>query len=165
MGMVGCFAALPAAQLAQLQSGERSIEDFLYPDDGDGEPEHSIDVDKAWHGLHYLLTGTAWGGDAPLCLAVLGGEEFGPDVGYGPARALTATQVASVAAALAGLPADKLASRYQPADMAKLEIYPDVIWVRDGAEALDYLLENYQQLVEFYRDAAARGDAVIQWLS
>jgi hypothetical protein len=49
--------------------------------------------------------------------------------------------------------------------MEAKQIYPDVIWVRDGQEALDYALDNYQQLQVFYRDAAARGDAVIQWLS
>lgn len=49
--------------------------------------------------------------------------------------------------------------------MAAKQIYPDVIWVRDGQEALDYVLENYQQLKTFYSDAAERGDAVVQWLS
>jgi hypothetical protein len=23
-----------------------------------------VDLDKTWHGIHYLLTGTAWEGDA-----------------------------------------------------------------------------------------------------
>jgi len=165
MGMVGCFTAVPKETLLRLQADEDSIESFLYPDDGDSEPDNYIDLDKGWHGVHYLLTGEAEGGQEPLSLAVFGGEEFGPEVGYGPARFLAPNQVAIVAAAFESVTVDSLTARFNPQDMEQKQIYPDVLWVRDGADALDYLLENYQQLAVFYRDAAARGDAVIQWLS
>ena len=47
------------------------------------------DLDKAWHGLHYLFTGTDEGGNSPLDFLAVGGEEIGTiEVGYGPARAL-----------------------------------------------------------------------------
>src|SRR6187401_1556372 len=35
----------------------------LILEEGEGQ---STDLDKAWHGIHYLLTGTAWEGPAPL---------------------------------------------------------------------------------------------------
>jgi hypothetical protein len=165
MGMVACFTSLPPDTLQELQDNPDQIDEYLNPDDGDGEPPNYIDLDKAWHGIHYLLTGTAEGGPAPHSLAVFGGEEFGPEVGYGPARYLTAEQVALVADALSELSPTDLAERFNPKDMEAKEIYPDVIWVRDGEEALNYALENYQQLQTFYRDAASRGEAVIQWLS
>jgi len=165
MGMVACFTSLSEEILARLREDEDLIEDFLYPDDGDSEPDNYIDLDKAWHGLHYLLTGEAEGAEAPLGLAVIGGEEFGPDVGYGPARFLSAEQVAQVAKALEPITVESLSAKFDPQDMEHKQIYPDIIWVRDGADALDYLLENYEQLAVFYRDAAARGEAVIQWLS
>lgn len=165
MGMVGCFSALPETRLADLRRDPDSIEEYLYPDDGESDPPYYIDVDKAWHGIHYLLTGTAHGGDRLLSLAIVGGEEFGPEVGCGPARFLTPAEVAAVSTALAALTIDALCERFDPQDMAAKSIYPDVIWVRDGREALEYLLEGYQQLVVFYRDAAARGDAVVQWLA
>ena len=165
MGMVACFTSVSEETLARLREDEDLIEEFLYPDDGDSEPDNYIDLDKAWHGLHYLLTGEADGGQLPLGLTVIGGEEFGPDVGYGPARFLSAHQVAQVAKALESITVESLSAKFDPQDMEEKQIYPDVIWVRDGSDALDYLLENYQQLEVFYRDAAARGDAVIQWLS
>lgn len=164
MGMVACFTSLTSEALLELQKQPKLIEDYLYPDDGESEPPNYIDLDKSWHGIHYLLTGSADGGAEPQSLAVIGGEEFGPDVGYGPARFLTAEQVRSVAAALSGTSSEVLSQRFNPKDMEDKQIYPDVIWVRDGQEALDYLLENYQQLQAFYQGAAARGDAVIQWL-
>ena len=165
MGMVACFTALSAEALRELQDDPDRIEEYLYPDDGESEPPNYIDLDKAWHGIHYLLTGRSEGGDPPHSLAVFGGEEFGPEVDYGPARFLTAEQVRNVAEALSELSPAALARRFDPKDMEAKQIYPDVIWVRDGKEALDYALDNYQQLKLFYRDAAARGDAVIQWLS
>jgi hypothetical protein len=165
MGMVACFTSLSPEALRQLQDDQDQIQEYLYPDDGESEPPNYIDLDKAWHGIHYLLTGRADGGPKPQSLAVFGGKEFGPEVGYGPARFLTAEQVQSVAEALSALSPKSLAQRFNPKDMESKKIYPEVIWVRDGQDALDYALEGYQQLQVFYRDAAARGEAVIQWLS
>jgi Domain of unknown function (DUF1877) len=164
MGMVGCFAAVDRETFVRLKSDPSLIEVYLYPNDGDDEAPNSIDVDKAWHGIHFMLTGKADGGDEPLALAVLGGEEVGGDVGYGPARFIEPEQVKAVAQALNALSVEAFAARFAPEPMQKAEVYPD-IWVRDGQEALDYVLENYQLLVTLYTDAAQRGDGVIAWLS
>ncbi|WP_431095743.1 YfbM family protein [Polaromonas aquatica] len=165
MGMVACFTSLSSEALLELQEEPDRIEAYLSPDDGESEPPNYLDLDKAWHGIHYLLTGLADGGTQPQSLAVIGGQEFGPEVGYGPARFLTPQQVRSVATSLSGISEEALSQRFNPKDMEAKQIYPDAIWVRDGQEALDYALENYRQLQVFYQDAAARGDVVIQWLS
>ena len=88
MGMVGCFAAVSSETLQRLRADPESIDEYLNPNDGEDEPPNYVEVDKAWHGIHYLLTGQSQGGPEPLALAVLGGEEFGPEVGYGSARFL-----------------------------------------------------------------------------
>lgn len=165
MGIRGCFAAVPPDTLQELREDEDSVEEFLFSEDEDAELEHFLEIDKAWHGIHYLLTGDVDGGEAPYSLAVLGGQEFGPDLDGGPARFLTPEQVAQVARTLADLPAELLEPRFAPQDMERKQIYPDVIWVRDGEESLRYLQYHYRELAAFYRHAAARGDAVIQWLS
>lgn len=154
-----------ADNLARLRQNPDEIEEFLYPDGGEGEPDGVVDIDKAWHGIHYLLTGTADGGDEPLSLAVLGGEEFGEDMGMGPARFLTPAQVRQIASALAGLSKEVLAERFVPQDMADQRIYPDVIWMREGQGAFDFLMESYAAMATLYRDAAARDDAMILWLA
>ena len=38
-----------------------------------------VDLDKAWHGVHYLLTGTAWEGEPPLNFVVEGGADLDYD--------------------------------------------------------------------------------------
>ena len=51
-------------------------------------------LDKAWHGIHFLLTGSAWEGDEPLNFLVTAGEPIeGTDSGYGEDRLFTSEQV------------------------------------------------------------------------
>lgn len=164
MGMIAYFAALAPSTLQQLQDHPDEIEAYLYPDGGASEPPHSMDLDKSWHGLHYLLTGTAFEGTPPLALAILGGAGIGDEADYGPVRFLTPGEVASVAAALSGITAEELTRRYDPEAMEEQAIYPQ-IWASEGAEALDYLLDYFGSLQAAYAEAAARGDAVLLWIA
>jgi hypothetical protein len=166
MAVRAYFVAVSTDTLARLRNEPETLLEFLYPNDGQDEPPpNCVDLDKAWQGIHYLLTGEAEGGAEPLSLAVFGGEVFGPDdVGWEAARFLTPEQVVVVSGALSGLTREDLLSRFNPKDMAAKDIYPERMWGGGGKGAFGYLMENYPTLVAFYRDAAARGDAVIQWL-
>ncbi len=160
MGVATLFVPVSAATLATLRRDPDNAESLLYPDEDD-EVEGTFDVDKAWHGLHYLLTGTAYEGETPLRWAIMGDQDLGADLGMGGSSFLTPGQVREVAAALGELTDAELRARFKPAEMAALDIYPDIIWERDGEDALDYVMENFAPLVRFYAEAAARGDAVI----
>ncbi len=162
MGMVGCFRALKKSEMEALQVDPERVLEFL--DDDDSEDVYAIDVDKAWHAIHYMLTGSADGGPEPACLAILGGIEIGEDLGYGPPRLLNAEDVSRIASLLESLPPDTFAKRYDPKAMDAAGIYPE-IWERDGDEGLDYVLEWYQVLRTFYLDARGRHDGVLLWLS
>jgi hypothetical protein len=125
-------------------------------------PRATLDVDKAWHGLHYVLTGSAWDADGVLGQIVLGGTEIGEDeLGYGPARYLTSEEVDLSSAALAEVAAsaDPLA-RFDPELMTSMSIYPGV-WEADDREWLD---DAFRRLAEFYAQAAAGGSAVLACL-
>lgn len=39
--------------------------------------------------------------------------------------------------------------------MAKLAIYPEKIWIRDGSSTLEYLLSAFDDLNAFVQDTAA----------
>ncbi len=166
MAGIGYLVAVPTDTLARLRNEPETLLEYLYPNDGeDDPPPNCIDVEKAWQGIHYLLTGEAEGGAEPLSLAVFGGEAFGPeDVGWEAARFLTPEQVVEVSAALSGLTREELLSRFNPKDMAAKDVYPEGMWRGEGKGAFGFLMDFYPTLVAFYRDAAARGDAVIQWL-
>ncbi|MEU5908782.1 YfbM family protein [Micromonospora sp. NPDC047467] len=124
-----------------------------------GGPDE-LDLDKAWHGLHYLLTGDTYEIRGDVGPAILGGDPIGPDLGMGPARLLTSDVVRAVAAALGTLDEATLRDRYDPAALSDAEIYPH-IW-DDGDDEFDnYLLPHFTALRDFYRTAAERGEAVL----
>ncbi|MDB5873663.1 MAG: hypothetical protein JWQ07_3105 [Ramlibacter sp.] len=74
---------------------------------------------------------------------------------------LPPSTVKQIAKLLQSQTPEVLSARYDPKAMESAKIYPDMIWVREGPEALKYLLQFYSQLVAFYSGAAERGDAVL----
>lgn len=128
----------------------------LWLSDGEGK---QLDLDKAWHGIHYLLTGTNFKGEFPLNFLVLGGEQAGRvEVGYGPARLFTSARVHEIAAALAPIDETSLRARFNPDEMMRLAIYPS-IWDREPADddTFAYCAEFYSEMKAFVADTASRG--------
>jgi hypothetical protein len=122
----------------------------------------SISIDKAWHGVRYLLCGKAEPGTDLASQAVMGGTEVGEDLGYGPARYFDANEVAAIARELArpNLEAE-MAARFDPAQMANLGIYPGQF---DAADDRQWLMDAFQKLRQFYLDASAANLAVVTCL-
>ena len=75
----------------------------------------------------------------------------------------TVTEIASLAARLAAIQKGELRRNYNPAEMD--DVYPDIIWRRDGEEALQYLLDYFNALYAFCTEAAAQQQAVISFLA
>jgi len=123
-----------------------------------GTPGHSISLDKAWHGLHYLLCGALEPAPGPLGQAVFGGTEIGEDQGYGPARYFSPAQVAEIAAALQSPGLEReLHGRFDAAAMTQMGIYPGV-WEADD---YDWLIDAFRTLRDFYAAASKAGQSVV----
>ena len=121
----------------------------------DGEP---LDLGEAWHGLHVLLNGSAWGGSPPLYDAVLGGTPLGDPTSYEPIRFVAPADVKAVAAALPS--AEELTPRFTHAKLRQAEAYPERRWAE--ADVLtSFLLPAYAMLTTLFRQAADRGDAIL----
>jgi len=161
MGMIACLTAVDAAARATWHDDPAAVEELL----DTSADERTLDLDKAWHGIHFLLTGAVEGGPEPLASAVLGGVPVGEDLGYGPARWLAPEQVAEIASALDIYDRAALYARYDPDAMTRLDVYPGVMWARDRDAAFDYLWEYFTQMVAFYRATAERGEALLLWLT
>jgi hypothetical protein len=75
MSMICTLRRTSDARLEALMSDPETISDYLDGDPDDavdsGEAYADLDLDKAWHGLHFLLTGTAWEGTPPLDFIVV----------------------------------------------------------------------------------------------
>jgi len=119
-----------------------------------------LSLEKAWHGIHYLMCGEVEPGADVLSRAVLGGTEIGDDEhGYGPARYFSTQQVALTARELsrASLPAE-MNARFDSVRMNSLGIYPGG-W--DTPDAFDWLLTEFHHLRDFYAGASTQQCAIV----
>ena len=82
-----------------------------------------LDLHKSWQMLHIAFTGEAWGGPAPAATLLVGGRPIGADMGYGPARIVSAVDTDGFATFLAGLDVPALCARLDLTTMQQLGIY------------------------------------------
>jgi hypothetical protein len=122
--------------------------------------EEGLSLEKYWHALHYLLTGKTEGAPPPLGNAILGGEEIGEERDYGRIRFLTPQQVRKVSEALASISRKDLAGRFNVQRMKA----SNVIYPCRNQEELNFALDYFEQLVNYYSDAASRGNAVLLYV-
>lgn len=163
MGMELIGRRLSADELRVVLDDPAAVGTLLYGDldDADAEmPDPDLDLDKSWHGIQYLLTGTTWEIGEGAGAAILGGDEIGEDGGYGPARLLRPETVRTVAAALDAVDIETLRARFDPHAMAAADVYP-VGWGQRAGEFDSYIVPNFAELRRFYRTAAANGQAVL----
>ena len=117
-----------------------------------------VSLEKNWHGVHYLLCGEVEPGDTLLGQAVLGGTEFGENLGYGPARYFGVEQVATLAREISRADLEtEMRNRFDPDAMSRLGIYPTP-W---SEQAIEGLLHEFRRLRDFYVGAAASGLAIV----
>jgi hypothetical protein len=144
--------AAPAASLPPIPEGD------------------TMDLDKAWHGLHFLFTGSDWEGDFPQGFIVACGEPVGDeDVGYGPARSFTPDEVGKISKFLESQNEAGLRQRLDPKKMTELEIYP-AIWDRltdsdKSNEEWEYLAEAFRTMKQFVQETAAKRMALLVYLN
>ncbi len=118
----------------------------------------ALSLEKAWHGVHYLLCGETDAGRTILSQAVLGGTEFGGDLGYGPARYFAQAQVSLTARELTQAELEtEMRARFDPVQMSRAGIYPRLWTPTDAA----WLMEEFRRLKDFYAEAGACQFAVV----
>lgn len=128
------------------------------------DPEKTLDIDKAWHGLHFLFTGTAEEGSEPACYMVKGGDDL-DDEGF--ARALRPQQVWRFADYLTRLTDAELDQRYAPERMTALKIYPFDDWNQRSIDEdpRQWLHEVFRDLRDFVQRAADAGEGLVIHIS
>jgi hypothetical protein len=168
MSMIGHFLLVSDFEVARLLAKPETVHDVI---DAAYEQRTAdfVDVDKTWHSLHFLLTGTAWEGEPPLDFVAIGGHEVGEeDVGYGPARAFTSAEVKAIARALEPIDAAELARRFDGQRMDELEIYPGRGWTKidpNSEESFGYTSGAFDSLRNLVRRGSSEGRGLVVWLS
>jgi hypothetical protein len=161
MGATAQLKPITASEAAALLAQPDDIEAFLFPDDVDDPFEGQADLEKAWHAIHYVLTGSHEPDGTPLGDAVLGGVELGPDLGHGRARLICAERVVQISEALAKV---DFAANFEQVDKSP-ERLTAIYRGAHLAIAYDYLAHWYPGLVEIYARAASQDKAMLVYLA
>lgn len=168
MGMIQSYLRVDIETLNNFIADSSRLEDIVF-EQNNTDNESFLDLDKAWEGIFFLITGQslaeAVGEEAPLLGILIGPTEIDPDqdMGYGPATYITAEQTKEIYSAIKDLTKDELSANFDPSRMAEEGIYPD-IW-EDDENALEYLLDYFDDLKNFYKKAVENGEAVVMFLS
>lgn len=183
MSMILCMTTITDGNLALLRGGPQLILKVVSPNDYDAEetrtPEEADltlseergegktwDLDKSWHAIHFMLTGSPNGGNPPLNFLLAEGGEIGKvEVGYGPARGLNSREVDDISKSLSPITTEKFMENYDSEKMSLENIYPE-IWDRKKEEDSNraYIRENFEQLKRYIQEASLRKLGLIIWL-
>jgi hypothetical protein len=120
------------------------------------------DLDKGWHGLHWIFTGSAYEGKEPLCYLLHKGLVIGHR-GDHQVRAFSSKQLAAFQDAVEPFDESELRRRYDGKAMAAAQLNLSIMWARsddEGIETLKYTLEN---LKTFLREAKAQNLGMLIW--
>jgi Domain of unknown function (DUF1877) len=82
-----------------------------------------FELHQAWHILHYLFSGSDAEGNWPATFIMFGGQEIGPDLGYGPARLLDKELLVDVAKFLGTQTQQLLEAAYVTDKIEQSKIY------------------------------------------
>ncbi|HEY1298043.1 MAG TPA: YfbM family protein [Chloroflexota bacterium] len=162
MAMIANLRPATDGDIERLLANPAEITRFLYGSGADSCER--VELHKAWHAIHYTLTGSRLGGEAPLNFLVAEGTPVGEiDVGYGPARILTSQEVRELASKLILIAPDEIARRVDVQRFDAEGIYPGK-WQSNGYDA-DYVVENYRHMRDLIARAAAQGLGLVLYIN
>ncbi len=162
MSMVIYLRRAGEADLARLIADPSVFETFLF-DEG-VENLDIVDFDKAWDALNFMLCGNRRvEGAHPLGLICEALPELGADEnGFGGFGIVSAERMRVFADALDRLDDATLAARYDPKAMEREDVYLADLFVDEGHEALDYVMQGVPALRRFAANCRATGDGAIR---
>ena len=160
MGMVLCLRGANQEDLARLRSDEAAADQFLFDEAAFDEGE-IVDFDKAWNALQFMFTGSDAESDHPLSFFPNDPERIGTDNGYGRSWIYTPVQVAAFDSALRELSDEDLEARYDPPALAAAGVYLADMFLAEGPEALEYVMQGVPQLRALTKRCADAGMAMV----
>lgn len=146
--------------LAGLQSDPQAADHYLF-DQGAYEAGELVDFDKAWHALHFMLTGEADETDHPLSLLPKDPERIGTDNGFGGPWIFAPERIAGFHAELGKVSDDQIIQRFDPAAKLAANVYLADMFADEGEEAIDYIMQSVPALRTLVNRCANSGSGII----
>ncbi|WP_161974529.1 YfbM family protein [Piscinibacter terrae] len=151
------MAAVNSDEVPALDANARKLGSVLLESSGNW----NLYLDKAWDGLHWILTGAAKYDKAnPLSEMLRGGSSLATQLPYGKPKMHSPRQVKAYARRLAAETDSSLRGRYDPAEMDRQNVYPGD-WADDPEEGFAYLLSAFRMLQSFTVRAAKADKAIL----
>ncbi|MBP1996540.1 YfbM family protein [Paenibacillus eucommiae] len=157
MGMIGNYIALDDIQIKQIADGEIELEQL------DLTANETLDIDKSWQAIHYLLCGDICEGAPPLGYVVPMLDENMVDFAEYGAFYLFCAQVEEAFHAVAKLSERDVVNLYRFEAMLEDGVYP-IVSDEDGESFFEYLLANLRAIQSFYEKVAAKKQGVIFYI-
>lgn len=151
MSMICCLYPIAASTANELLNDPEQMEVLLEQMEEDNS-DVILSLEKSWHGLHYVLTGSAEDGEAPLNF-ILHGREVGEDLGYGPPRLFLPEEVQQIDNILTAWTDTDFLQRFDPVTMDGAELYPG-IWNEPVDELQEEYLAYFKEMKDFIQQAA-----------
>jgi hypothetical protein len=162
MAMIANLRPATDSDIERLLANPAEITRYLYGSGADSCER--LELQKAWHAIHYALNGSRLGGDAPLNFLVSEGTPVGEiDVGYGPARIFTSEQVRRLASELILIAPEEVGRRVDLQRFDAEGIYPGN-WQSNGYDA-NYVVDNYRNMRDLVARAASQGLGLILYIN
>lgn len=159
MGMYCTFRRVSMEKIEAYLNNSQLLEDDFYSNELAEVPK--LDIDKAWDGIHFLLTGNPISKhEHPLSAVITGIHDIdeNQDFGYGPARYIDSQAVKSLNEKIKFIDLEMLLLSFNPHKMAELNVYPE-IW--EDVHAFEYLREYFVKLQSFYQHAAWANEGIV----
>ncbi|MET3986445.1 DUF1877 family protein [Streptomyces sp. PvR034] len=165
MSILGSYVRLTVDELERARRDPAWVEACVAGGTGG---ERWCGAGTAWDAIGFLTRRIGFPvdiahGEEALPWSGAEGDGAGAAWSYGPPRCLTPGQVRTAAAAMAATGGERLVGGVGPADLARADVYPVHAW--EGGASLEGVVARYEELLPFFRAAAADGDALLVWLS
>ncbi|MFX3631466.1 MAG: YfbM family protein [Candidatus Pristimantibacillus sp.] len=157
MGMIGLYKAVPDHLVKKLAAGDFTTEE-LFSLSGE-----KLDIDKAWQGIHYVLTGKDYDGVQPLGNVVPMLDDQSLDLHDFSVFYLYPEQVKAAVEAISEYSQEQFTDKFEQNNPIEEQVYPAGS-DEDYQEFLEYLFQYFTALQSFYRSIAAAGNGVIFYI-
>ena len=167
MSMIGNYYMADEETIKKIRQGELAVEDLIYDENDDVDEEKALDIDKAWHAIHFTLTGELNEGDGDDILTKLmfGGTPVNDeDVGYGPALEITTEEVKEINSAIKNISQEEFRAKFSVSEMLENDIYP-VIDEENEDEFFEYVWANFEELKRFLGKASQSGSCLLFYIN
>ncbi|QJU58647.1 YfbM family protein [Sphingomonas sp. AP4-R1] len=168
MGMVMYLRRATSAQIEALKADPRTAEAFMFPEESDDDLSLSlIEFDKAWHALHFTLSGQAYGTVRPL--GIIAGEDVEtlgePALGDISCWVIEPDVMAAFADAIDKISDEEIAASVDPEAMIDADIYLADVFADEKDTSIDYLMQGVPMLRRFAAICGQNGEGAIRCLA